>query len=126
MPALGLLGADDPLHKPLDLADPLATVQRVVLGFPTAADTGPKLRPASPTGEAIPQPPSATVVPSIHMGPVPAVILAVGSRSRPREDSSASKSRVEPELRGGKAGLGGRRRSAAPSAEERRFAVRGR
>src|SRR6266571_15955 len=56
MPALGLLGADDPLHKPLDLADPLATVQRVVLGFPTAADTGPKLRPASPTGEAIPQP----------------------------------------------------------------------
>ncbi len=88
--------ADDPLHKPLDLADPFATVQRVVLGFPTAADTGPKLRPASPTGEAIPQP-------------------SVGDRgSLHSHGPGASES-----------GLGGRRRSAAPSAEERRFAVRG-
>jgi CheY-like chemotaxis protein len=34
-------GADDPLHKPFDLADLVAKVQLVVLDFPTAADTGP-------------------------------------------------------------------------------------
>jgi CheY-like chemotaxis protein len=34
-------GTDQPLHKPFDLADMLAKVQRVVLDFPTAADTEP-------------------------------------------------------------------------------------
>jgi len=91
-------------------------VRGVVLRFPTAADTGPKLRPASPTGEAIPQP-SVGDRGSLHShGPGASGHPGSGKRRRPREDSSGSKSRIEPELRGGK---GGPRRPAAFSRTKR-------
>jgi len=47
-------GADDRLHKPFDLADLLAKVQRVVLDFPTATDIGPNsVRPRPERGDPI-------------------------------------------------------------------------